>query len=122
MPCAPGRVLSSISSTNTSMLVPVAASDLATDSVEGQRERPCGVMRFDRLKVVGSRPAFLARPDGDRPARAARRSSAVQICACVNMPVVLQVPFSGCCLCYARYIGTGVMFPGCGVRRLQQSN
>ena len=50
--------------------MPVAASDLATDSVEGQRARPSGVTRFDLLKVVGSRPAFLARPEADRPARA----------------------------------------------------
>ena len=63
------------------MVVPVAASALATDSVEGQRGRPSGVMRFDLLKVVGSRPDFLARPDGESPARAARRSSAVQIWA-----------------------------------------
>src|SRR5215510_2923960 len=78
-PCELERAGSSISWTNVSMLVPVAVSDLASDSVDGQRERPFGVMRFDRLKVVGSRPAFLARPDGDRPARAARRSSPVQI-------------------------------------------
>jgi hypothetical protein len=36
-------------------------------------------MRFDLLKVVGSRPDLLARPDGESLARAARRSSAVQI-------------------------------------------
>ena len=46
----------------------------ATDSVDGQRGRPSGVMRFDLLNVVGSRPDFLASPDGDSPARAARRS------------------------------------------------
>ena len=67
------------------MVTPVAASDFATDSVEGQRGRPSGVTRLDLLKVVGSRPAFLARPDGERPARAASRSSAVQIWACVSM-------------------------------------
>ena len=44
------------------MVTPVAASDLATDSVEGQRARPSGVMRFDLLKVVGSRPALLGEP------------------------------------------------------------
>ena len=48
-------------------MVPVAASDFATDSVEGQRARPSGVMRFDLLKVVGSSPAFLARPDAREP-------------------------------------------------------
>src|SRR6202011_2616301 len=57
----------------------VAASALATDSVEGQRSRPSGVMRLDLLKVVGSRPARLASPEGDNPPRSASRSSAVQI-------------------------------------------
>ena len=56
---------SPISDTKVSTLTPVAASALATDSVEGQRARPSGVMRFDLLKVVGSRPDRLARPDGD---------------------------------------------------------
>jgi hypothetical protein len=74
-----------ISVTNVSTLSPVAASDLATDSVEGQRARPSGVMRFDLLKVVGSSPAFLARPEGDSPARAASRSMAVQIWLCVRI-------------------------------------
>ena len=37
------------------------------NSVDGQRGRPSGVMRFDLLKVVGSSPAFLARPDAERP-------------------------------------------------------
>ena len=54
------------------MLTPVADSDLRTDLVEGQRARPSGVMRFDLLKVVGSSPARLARPDGDSLARAAK--------------------------------------------------
>ena len=40
----------------------MAASALATDSVEGQRARPSGVMRFDLLNVVGSSPERLARP------------------------------------------------------------
>jgi hypothetical protein len=44
-------------------------------------------MRFDLLNVVGSSPDFLARPDGESPARAARRSRAVQIWACVNMDI-----------------------------------
>ena len=64
---------------NSSRLAPVASSTLATDSVEGQRGRPSGVMRFDLLKVVGSSPAFLASPDGVSLARAARRSMAFQI-------------------------------------------
>jgi hypothetical protein len=63
----------------------VAASALATDSVEGQRSRPSGVMRLDLLKVVGSRPARLASPEGDRPERSASRSSAVQIWPWVSM-------------------------------------
>ena len=65
--------------------MPVAASDLATDSVEGQRGRPSGVIRFDLLKVVGSSPAALARPEADFPARAARRSIAFQMCEWVNI-------------------------------------
>src|SRR5712664_1981166 len=68
--------------------MPVACSDFAIDSVDGQRGRPSGVMRLDLLKVVGSSPAFLARPEGESPARAARRSSAVQIWAWVSMGVV----------------------------------
>src|SRR3982074_3635261 len=63
----------------------VAASALATDSVEGQRSRPSGVMRLDLLKVVGSRPERLASPEGDKPARSASRSSAVQICWWVSI-------------------------------------
>src|ERR1044071_6441448 len=62
-----------------STLVLVAASAFATDSVDGQRARPSGVMRFDLLKVVGSRPDFFASPDGDSLERTARRSRAVQI-------------------------------------------
>ncbi len=75
----------SISVTKASNGVPVAASALAIDSVEGQRARPCGVMRFDLLKVVGSSPARRASPDADSPARAARRSMADQTCACVSI-------------------------------------
>src|SRR5262249_49575313 len=84
-PGAVGRAVSSISWTKVSRLVPVAASDFATDSVEGQRARPSGVMRFDLLKVVGSSPAFLARPEGERPARCASRSRAVQTWRWVSM-------------------------------------
>src|SRR5687767_866268 len=67
------------------MVVPVAVSALATDSVDGQRGRPSGVMRFDLLKVVGSSPDFLASPDADSPERAASRSIAVQISAWVSI-------------------------------------
>src|SRR5436305_922661 len=63
----------------------VAASALATDSVEGHRSRPSGVTRLDLLNVVGSRPARLASPEGDSPPRSASRSSAVQICAWVSI-------------------------------------
>ena len=67
------------------MLVPVAASALLIDSVDGQRARPAAVMRFDLLKVVGSSPARRARPEAESPARAARRSIADQTCACVSI-------------------------------------
>src|SRR3954469_14533085 len=73
------RPVSSMSCTKMSTLVPVAASALATDSVDGQRARPSGVTRFDLLKVVGSRPDFFASPDGDSLERMARRSRAAQI-------------------------------------------
>src|SRR5262249_19099044 len=79
--------LSSINCTRVSILVPVAVSAFATDSVEGQRARPSEVMRFDLLNVVGSSPDFLARPDGESPARAARRSRAVPIWAGVSMGI-----------------------------------
>ena len=65
--------------------VPVAASALAIDSVDGQRARPGGVMRFDLLNVVGSRPARRASPEAESPARAARRSMADQTCAWVSI-------------------------------------
>ncbi len=93
----PCRPLGSISATKVSNGVPVAASALAIDSVEGQRARPCGVMRFDLLNVVGSSPARRASPDADRPARAARRSMADQTCACVSIstPDTSMMPKSG---------------------------
>ena len=59
----------------------------ASDSVEGQRWRWSEVTRFDLLKVVGSSPARLARPDGEVPARLASASIAPQICAWVSMEV-----------------------------------
>src|SRR3954465_15420254 len=62
----------------------VAASALATDSVEGHLSRPSGVMRLDLLNVVGSRPERLASPEGDSPARWASRSRAVQIWSWVS--------------------------------------
>src|SRR5258707_14495732 len=69
----------------------VAPSALATDSVEGQRSRPSGVIRLDLLKVVGSRPARLASPEGDSPARSASRSSAVQTWSWVSIRGVFAV-------------------------------
>src|SRR4029079_323612 len=76
-----------ISVTKVSNLVPVACNDLATDSVDGHRCRPSAVTRLDLLNVVGSRPAFLASPDGDSLARAASRSIAVQIWLWVSMAI-----------------------------------
>src|SRR3954452_17603679 len=73
---APPRLVTS--ETKVSKVVFVACSDFATDSVEGQRSRPSAVMRLDLLKVVGSSPERLARPEADMPARSASRSSAVQ--------------------------------------------
>src|SRR5262249_28461362 len=78
-----------ISSTKVCSGSPVAASALAMDSDDGQRARPSAVMRFDLLKVVGSRPARRASPDAVNPARAARRSMADQTCACVNIDIPL---------------------------------
>src|ERR1700756_766785 len=54
-----------------SMELLVAASALATDSVEGHRSRPSAVTRLDLLKVVGSRPAALARAEADNLLRLA---------------------------------------------------
>ncbi len=81
--------------TKVSTLVLVAASALATDSVEGQRGRPSGVIRFDLLKVVGSSPAFLASPEGDSLARAASRSMAFQIWLWVSMANVFRAAAGG---------------------------
>jgi len=57
-----------MSCTKTSIGVPVAASDFPMDSVEGQRWRPSELIRLEMLKVVGSSPAFLAKPEVERPA------------------------------------------------------
>src|ERR1019366_9219708 len=79
------RAVSPINCTKVSMELLVAASALATDSVDGHRSRPSGGMRLDLLKVVGSRPERLASPEGDSPARSASRSSAVQIWSWVSI-------------------------------------
>ena len=57
----------SIRRRNSSRLAPVARSTLATDSVEGQRSRPSGLVRFERLKLVASSPDLRARPEADMP-------------------------------------------------------
>ena len=64
---------------------PVAASTFETDSVEGQRSRPSGLVRLERLKLVGSRPALRASPDADSPYFSASRSMAAQIFAWESM-------------------------------------
>src|SRR3979490_755238 len=79
------RGVSSISCTKVSNGTLVALSALATDSVDGHRGRPSMVMRLDLLKVVGSRPDFLARPEAVIPERSARRSSAPQIWSWVSI-------------------------------------
>src|SRR6187399_267715 len=84
---------SEISDTKDSTLDWVAASALEIDSVEGQRARPSGVMRFDLLKVVGSRPDFFASPDGDKSERSASRSRAVQIWWWVSGALAIPVSF-----------------------------
>ena len=53
---AGARPLSSISCTKMSMLVLVAASDFATDSVEGQRGRPSGLYASGLAKKAGLDP------------------------------------------------------------------
>src|ERR1700736_3537493 len=59
--------------------VAVAARILAMLSVEGQRGRPSAATRFERLKVVASRPAFRASPDALSRFSAGSRSIACQI-------------------------------------------
>jgi hypothetical protein len=59
---------------NSSKLAPVATRILLIDSVEGQRSRPSGPTRFDRLKLVASSPALRANPEADSPYRSASRS------------------------------------------------
>jgi hypothetical protein len=63
MPPTPG----STRRMNSSRLAPVAFRILATDSVDGQRSRPSGLVRLERLKLVASRPDLRARPDADKP-------------------------------------------------------
>jgi hypothetical protein len=65
-------------------LIPDAAMILARLSVEGQRGRGgCSFdSRLDRLKLVASSPAILAKDDGDMASRAAKASIAPQIWAC----------------------------------------
>src|SRR3984885_2951591 len=78
-------LLSATRATKSSRPEPVADNTLARLSVEGQRSFPLAVPRLLLLKVVGSRPASLARPEGDMPCRAARASKARQIWEWVNI-------------------------------------
>src|SRR5580704_3916539 len=78
--------------TKASSDVAVAASALLIDSVDGQRARPAAVMRFDLLKVVGSRPDALARPEADNLLSFANSSIADQTCACVSIRTPLSRP------------------------------
>src|SRR5882672_12443638 len=71
--------------TNSSSDSSVADRILARLSVEGQRSFPLAVPRLLLLKVVGSNPASLAKPEGDMPCRAARASMARQICGWVSI-------------------------------------
>ncbi len=63
-------------------------------SVLGQRRRPSGMIRFERLNAVGSRPERRANPDVDRPFLRANSSMAAQIQAWVN--VCDDVSISNC--------------------------
>ncbi len=60
--------------------IPVASSTRVRLSVEGQRGRggSPGPKRLDGLKLVASRPARRASPEGDVPSRCARASRAFQ--------------------------------------------
>jgi hypothetical protein len=71
----------SVRAANSEKLTPVASSSLARLSVEGQRARPSASIepRFERLKLVGSRPAIRAMADGVMSKRSARASMARQI-------------------------------------------
>jgi hypothetical protein len=62
-----------------SMSVLVASKIFEIDSVEGQRSLPSDEARLDLLKVVGSKPARLAKPEAESPFFAARESIAFQI-------------------------------------------
>jgi hypothetical protein len=74
----------SVSAANSENPTPVASSTLARLSVEGQRGRASASadIRFERLKLVGSRPAILAMADGLMSKRFASASIAVQISVC----------------------------------------
>ena len=52
---------------NSSKEAPVATRILEIDSVEGQRSRPSGATRLERLKVVASSPALRASPEAVNP-------------------------------------------------------
>ncbi len=63
---------------NSSSVVFVDLSAFAMDSVDGHRALPTLVTRLDLLNVVGSRPDFLANPEGVRRRRSANASIAAQ--------------------------------------------
>jgi hypothetical protein len=52
---------------NSSTGAPEALSTREMLSMVGQRGRPSGPLRFDGLNEVGSKAAFLARPDAENP-------------------------------------------------------
>lgn len=54
-------------------------------SVLGQRRRPSGMIRFERLNAVGSSPERRANPEVDNPFLRANSSMAAQIQAWVNV-------------------------------------
>jgi len=64
---APEAGAGSTSCTKSARLAPVAWRTFEIDSVDGQRSRPSGLVRFDLLKLVASRPALRARPDAVMP-------------------------------------------------------
>jgi hypothetical protein len=58
--------------------------------VDGQRLRPSAPIRFDLLKLVGSKPALIAKADKDIPLLSAKFSIPVQISEYVNC---IALPF-----------------------------
>src|SRR3954470_9545940 len=84
-PGVPSPPPSSSRLTNSAMLACVASRIFDKLSVLGQRGLPCLVVRLLLLKVVGSSPARLAKPDADRWFFAANISMPRQIALCVSI-------------------------------------